>query len=84
MLHTSDAASLLNGRFETTTDVTDYLNLAFDASKMIESTDFDVTMSIYKNVSILDTCANLIILLWMASSLKLFLQSIDGSDMIDK
>ena len=47
----AQSISLLNGRFTTTTDVTDYLNIAMDASKMIESEDFEVTLDIYKNVS---------------------------------
>ena len=60
MIHTSQAASLLNGRFETTTDVTDYLNLALDAAKMAEAGGaFDTTMDIYTNVSLFfRRCAN--------------------------
>jgi len=48
MLHTSEAVSLLNGRYETTNDVTDYLNLALDAAKMSESGDFQDTLGVYK------------------------------------
>jgi hypothetical protein len=48
----AQSISLLNGRFKTSTDVTDYLNIAMDASKMSESEDFEVTMDIYKNVSL--------------------------------
>lgn len=47
----TEAVSLLDGRYETTTDVTDYLNLALDVSKMSESDDIDVKLDIYKNVS---------------------------------
>lgn len=48
----TQAIPLLNGRYETTTDVTDYLNLALDVSKMSDSEDFDNSMDIYKNVSL--------------------------------
>ena len=47
----TEAVSLLDGRYETTTDVTDYLNLALDVAKMSESDDIDVKLDIYKNVS---------------------------------
>jgi hypothetical protein len=50
-VQTTQAVSLLNGRYETSTDVTDYLNIALDASKMSESDNFEVTLDIYKNVS---------------------------------
>ena len=50
-IQTTQAASLLNGRYETTTDVTDYLNIGLDASKMSESDNYEVTLDIYKNVS---------------------------------
>jgi len=39
----------MNGRYETTYDVTNYLNLALDAAKMSESDDFETTMDIYEN-----------------------------------
>lgn len=45
-----DAASLLSGRFETVTDVTDYLNLALDAADMKETDDFTTKKNIYQNV----------------------------------
>lgn len=45
-----DAASLLNGRFETVTDVTDYLNLALDAADMKETDDLTTKLNIYQNV----------------------------------
>jgi hypothetical protein len=41
------AIPLLNGRFETTTDVQDLLNLALDAADMRESTDFTAKQTIY-------------------------------------
>lgn len=43
----------MDGRYETNTDVTDYLNLALDVSKMSESENIDVKLDIYKNVSLL-------------------------------
>ena len=46
---------MLNGRYETTTDVTDYLNLALDAAKMSEASDFDTTLDLYRNVSLFYT-----------------------------
>jgi len=45
----------LNGRYETTTDVTDYLNIGLDASKMSESDNYEVTLDIYKNGAQRDT-----------------------------
>lgn len=48
---TCTAIPLLQGRFETTTDVQDYLNLAIDAAEMREATDLAVKKSIYQNVS---------------------------------
>ena len=50
-IQVTDAISLLDGQYETTTDVTDYLNLALDVSKMSESENIDVKLDIYKNVS---------------------------------
>ena len=52
-IQATEAVSLLNGRYETSTDVTDYLNLALDVSKMSESLNNDVKLDIYKNVSLL-------------------------------
>jgi hypothetical protein len=46
----ADAISLLNGRFETTTDVTAYLNLALDAADMRETEDIPTKQNIYSNV----------------------------------
>jgi len=54
-VRTTQGISLLNGRYETSTDVTDYLNLALDASKMSESDDFDTTLEIYKSGAPRDT-----------------------------
>jgi hypothetical protein len=45
-----EAVSLLNGRYETTTDVMDYLNLALDAADMKETDDFATKKNIYQNV----------------------------------
>jgi hypothetical protein len=45
-----DAVSLLGGRYETTTDVTDYLNLALDAADMKETDDLTTKKNIYQNV----------------------------------
>jgi hypothetical protein len=39
----------LEGRYETVTDVTDYLNLALDAADMKESTDLATKLNIYQN-----------------------------------
>jgi hypothetical protein len=41
------AIPLLNGRFETTTDVQDLLNLALDAADMKEATEFADMQTIY-------------------------------------
>jgi hypothetical protein len=46
-----DAIPLLGGRYQTITDVSDYLNLALDAAAMKESTDLTTKKSIYQNVS---------------------------------
>ena len=51
-IQVTDAISLLDGQYVTTTDVTDYLNLALDVSKMSESENIDVKLDIYKNVSL--------------------------------
>jgi len=51
-VQTTNAISLLNGRYETSNDVTDYLNLALDAAKMNEADDFDTKLDLYKNVSV--------------------------------
>ena len=47
----SYAMPLLNGRFETTTDVQSLLNLALDAADMKEATDMMKKQSIYQFVS---------------------------------
>ena len=57
------AVSLLDGRYETTTDVTDYLNLAHDIAKMNEALGFDTKFDLYKFVSNKYTSANKCILL---------------------
>ncbi len=57
-IQVTDAVSLLNGRYETTTDVTDYLNLAQDVSKMSESEQQDLSLDIYKNVSMILCCCS--------------------------
>jgi hypothetical protein len=44
------SSSLLGGRYQTTTDVTNYLNLALDAANMKETDDFDTKKNIYENV----------------------------------
>jgi hypothetical protein len=41
--------TLLGGRFETTTDVQEFLNLALDAAEMKESGDFETKKAIYKD-----------------------------------
>jgi hypothetical protein len=41
--------TLLGGRFETTTDVQELLNLALDAAEMKESDDFETKKAIYKD-----------------------------------
>jgi len=51
-VRTTNAISLLNGRYETWNDVTDYLNLALDIVKMNEEDDFDTKLDLYKNVSV--------------------------------
>ena len=73
----AQAASLLNGRYETTTDVTDYLNLAYDASNMIESDDHELILDIYKNVSSTSLSPSVprisvvaVILFWVSSMKK--------------
>ncbi len=45
------AIPLLNGRFETTTDVQFLLNLALDAAAMKEATTLSSKAAIYQNVS---------------------------------
>ena len=45
------ATPLLNGRYETVTDVTSYLNLALDAADMKETSDITTKQNIYRNVS---------------------------------
>eukprot|EP00536_Pseudo-nitzschia_multiseries_P000699 jgi/Psemu1/1580/gm1.1580_g len=44
----SDSVSLLNGRYETSTDVTRYLNLAEDVAKMNEAENFETKLDLYK------------------------------------
>jgi hypothetical protein len=44
-----DGIPLLNGRFETTTDVQELLNLALDAADMKEADDFDSKKTIYRD-----------------------------------
>jgi hypothetical protein len=46
------ATPLLNGRYETVTDVTSYLNLALDAADMRETNDITTKQNIYRNVSL--------------------------------
>jgi len=46
------AVTLLNGRFETTSDVQYLLDLALDAAAMREATTMAEKASIYQNVSI--------------------------------
>ena len=46
---TARKISLLNGRFETTSDVQEYLNLAIDAAEMKETGDKKTKMTIYRN-----------------------------------
>ncbi|KAG7349119.1 low iron-inducible periplasmic protein [Nitzschia inconspicua] len=50
-LSTVTAISLLGGRFETMTDVSDYLNLALDAADMKETDDLTTKKNIYQNGS---------------------------------
>ena len=52
VIKTSKAITLLDGRYQTSNDVTAYLNLALDIAKMNEADDFDTLLDIYKNVSI--------------------------------
>lgn len=47
------AIPLLNGRFETSTDVQNFLNLALDAAAMRESKNMTEKSEIYSNVSII-------------------------------
>jgi len=49
MVQTSKAITLLDGRYQTSNDVTAYLNLALDIAKMNEADDFDTLLDIYKN-----------------------------------
>jgi hypothetical protein len=49
--HVVTATPLLNGRYETVTDVTSYLNLALDAADMRETNDITTKQNIYRNVS---------------------------------
>jgi hypothetical protein len=43
------AITLLNGRFETTSDVQNILNFALDAAEMREATTLEEKKSIYEN-----------------------------------
>lgn len=49
-LPTVHSIPLLGGRFETTTDVQDLLNLGLDAADMREATDLATKETIYKEV----------------------------------
>jgi hypothetical protein len=44
------AVPLLNGRFQTSTDVKNYLNLALDVAAMKESSSTTEKIAIYENV----------------------------------
>ena len=57
MLHYAQAIPLLNGRFETTTDVQYLLNLALDAAAMKESDNIDAKNAIYQFVSFPAQCS---------------------------
>lgn len=48
----ANAIPILDGRYQTSNDVTSYLNLALDIAKMNEAVDFDTKLDIYKNVSL--------------------------------
>ena len=45
----SMATSLLGGKYEFTTDVSDYLNLSWDAAAMKEADDLIMKQAIYEN-----------------------------------
>jgi hypothetical protein len=54
LVPTAAAIPLLNGRFETTTDVQHILDLALDAAAMKEADSIASKTSIYQNVSSLN------------------------------
>ena len=56
--HTTCAIPLLDGRYETETDVQDILNLALDAAQMKEATTFAEKEQIYISVRANDTVSS--------------------------
>ena len=51
-------SSILDGRFQFTSDVTQYLNLAYDAAELDETEEISEKLEIYKIVSYCSTLTN--------------------------